>query len=88
MLACRVLATCCAGGTKSSSGPYVPYEISVRAANSAGVGEAREIVIFTKEGGMPFSKVMLYRKTCFVYIHFLWLHQPYSLFKELTQPLH
>jgi hypothetical protein len=30
--------------------PYVPYEISVRAANSAGVGEAREIVIFTKEG--------------------------------------
>ena len=31
--------------------PYVPYEVSVRAVNSAGVGETTEIVIFTKEGG-------------------------------------
>ena len=32
--------------------PYVPYEISVRASTSAGLGDAREVVTFTKEGGM------------------------------------
>ena len=34
------------------SEPYVPYVISVSASTRAGVGEAKEIIAFTKEGGI------------------------------------
>lgn len=34
------------------SEPYVPYVISVSASTRAGVGETKDIIAFTKEGGI------------------------------------
>ena len=40
------------------SEPYVPYVISVSASTRAGVGEAKDIIAFTKERGIEYTPVM------------------------------
>ena len=69
--------------------PYVPYEVSVRAVNSAGVEKPQGLSSSQKKEVEWFSKNLLdFEKRGFVYFQFHLLPQLYSLFKELTRPLH
>ena len=38
-----------------SSGPYIPYGISVSATTRVGAGKSRETIVFTREGGMKMN---------------------------------